>query len=814
MIIAIGLLILGNPIPTLAYNAAYQETVIIERTLSDGTHELFTKKNGDYFRKTLKWEGGSWHVDKSEKITLPKTGLKRKTQIDPKDPQLAQDIQTKLGAFGYALGNLPSAVDYSASNYLPPIGEQTVNDCVAWATGYYLRSFQEGNDLKWSLITRGLPDNSHIFSPSFIYNQINGGLDTGAFLDDAGNLLKDVGADTLADFPYQAGDYLTQPNSVQKQAAYPHRIKDWRVLFTAMDSPDYIIQQTRQYLLTGDLPVIGVTVGFSFVYPTTYNGKSYITMDGSNLGGHAVAVVGYDDTIETPDGKGAFKIVNSWGKGWGNGGFGYITYSQFKNSVLEGAVFTDLVNPPPPPPPPLTPNLTSATYDVGSGNLVLKGTNFVKVNGSGNDIDVTKLTISCGENQTTLTSATRNVDITNPTSATLRVYGADKTALKAWVTRNGAGISSANPYNLSASAGWNSTDAPADFTDNPVTVSGNPGPVLQSGAYNVETGTLVLAATNLNDVLGEANDIDGTKLTLSAGSRNKVTLTSGSVDILSPTRVVLVVNKTDQKALKVIATQNGTSVLRVPYNLAVAAGWNGAGSKADTTGNPLLVSGNPPPALTSATYDVGSGKLVLTGTNFISVQGSYNDIEVTKLTISSGGKQTTLTSATRKAEITSPSSAIIRVGGTDKLAIKAWATRNGAGLTSTDPYNIAAAVSWNSQGALEELTDNPITITGNQKPTVSVVSATLPAGSDVKKVKSSKLGTVYLVPDSMNLTCLEEAEAAVQDGVAQLGVVTKPNAYTTIGTNGLTAGKYRVVGVDEAGNISEKSRGIITIMVV
>ena len=69
-------------------------------------------------------------------------------------------------------------------------------------------------------------------------------------------------------------------------------------------------------------------------------------MDYSNLGGHALAVVGYDDNIDTPDGKGAFKIANSWGTGWGDAGFGYVTYQEFTQSMVVCCVFTDLVTSP------------------------------------------------------------------------------------------------------------------------------------------------------------------------------------------------------------------------------------------------------------------------------------------------------------------------------------------------------------------------------------------------------------------------------------------------------------------------------------
>ena len=337
---------LGVPVQTFAYPLDSNESLLSQRTLSDGTLELFTKKDNEFYKKSLRQDTGTWKVDRVEKLILPKTGLRTSKQGQQKDSGLAKSIETKLGASGYNLGALPRAVDYSTSNYLPPIGQQYENSCVAWSTGYYLRTYQDGKDLGWDVKQGGLPVNSHIFSPSFIYNQINGGVDDGSSMEDAGYLLKSEGAATLTDFPYAQGDYITQPSNAVIQAAYPHRIRDWGILYTNQDTQDYMIQRTKQYLLTGDLPVIGVNAGFNYMYPVTYNGKSFVTLDNSNVGGHAIAVVGYDDNIDTPDGKGAFKIANSWGTEWGDAGFGYVTYPEFAKSMMVCYVFTDLLNGP------------------------------------------------------------------------------------------------------------------------------------------------------------------------------------------------------------------------------------------------------------------------------------------------------------------------------------------------------------------------------------------------------------------------------------------------------------------------------------
>ena len=51
-------------------------------------------------------------------------------------------------------------------------------------------------------------------------------------------------------------------------------------------------------------------------------------------GGHAICLCGYDDSL------GAFRFKNSWGTGWGDQGYAWISYDYIKNHSIEyGAVY-------------------------------------------------------------------------------------------------------------------------------------------------------------------------------------------------------------------------------------------------------------------------------------------------------------------------------------------------------------------------------------------------------------------------------------------------------------------------------------------
>ncbi|MFT5871815.1 MAG: flagellar hook assembly protein FlgD [Clostridium sp.] len=316
------------------------EVLLDKRVLSADKVELFTKNEEIYYKKILQNIDGNWVELESNVAQVKYTGLKIDENLSLNHP-VEKALEDKLQANGLNLNQLPSKLDYSNLGYFPPIGNQQENSCVAWSSGYYLRTFQQAKDIGWVVGN----NSKHIFSPSFLYNQINGGVDEGATLVDAGDLLKNEGAATLYDFPYVAKDYLTQPSSEVIQKSEPNKIRDWYVLYTNNDSSYYIIQKTKEYLNTGDLPIVGINVGFKWMNPLIMSdGTSIVTTENYTLGGHAVVVVGYDDNLATPEGNGAFKIINSYGTNWGQQGYTYMTYAAFAKATLQGFVFTDLEN--------------------------------------------------------------------------------------------------------------------------------------------------------------------------------------------------------------------------------------------------------------------------------------------------------------------------------------------------------------------------------------------------------------------------------------------------------------------------------------
>jgi outer membrane protein assembly factor BamB len=223
--------------------------------------------------------------------------------------------------------NPPPSVDHSS--YMPPVGNQGAQgSCVAWATAYYYKTYQEWLEHNWSV---SIPQ--HQFSPAFMYNLINGGADGGSYFSDAIKVLCDFGCANMVDFPYNQSNYTNWPSEIAYYNGIPFRCQEGYWIDVSNDTG---ILTLKQHIADGDNAVLGIYVWDNFYNIGNYN-NIYCVADkyGSNHGGHGVCIVGYDDNKTTNDGPGAFKIVNSWGTSWGASGYFWMSYVAVKNSELS-----------------------------------------------------------------------------------------------------------------------------------------------------------------------------------------------------------------------------------------------------------------------------------------------------------------------------------------------------------------------------------------------------------------------------------------------------------------------------------------------
>jgi len=265
----------------------------------------------------------------------------------PTPPQIAKKYMLSVREF-YRAGTLPTKVDLCSQ--LPPVGNQGAqNSCVAWAVGYYYKSFQEAKEHSWDV-----SDPLHICSPSFIYNQINGGKDEGSSVYDALSVLAKEGCDNLEDMPYSVQDCLTLPTKDQMLNALNWRIQSFGFFYfydndcqawnCKRNNPltDAEIEALKAHLANGDVFVMAIPIFTDFYYLDSNNDFYYLPSgSASYTGGHAIVVCGYDDSAG--NGLGGFKIRNSWGTYWGNNGEAFISYDFVKNYSWEAVAMVDRI---------------------------------------------------------------------------------------------------------------------------------------------------------------------------------------------------------------------------------------------------------------------------------------------------------------------------------------------------------------------------------------------------------------------------------------------------------------------------------------
>jgi C1A family cysteine protease len=209
------------------------------------------------------------------------------------------------------LQDLPPAFDWRASG-LPPVRNQGgCGSCWAFGTVGALES--------QIMIQSGTAED---LSEQYLVSCNESGWDCGGgwwahdyheWRIPAGEL--EAGAVLEADFPYQASN---APCNSPHDHAY--RIDNWAYVPGNEDDVDEIKQAIYQY---GPVSA-AVAVGPAF------QGYSEGVFDNDESGygiNHAIVLVGWDDAYSWDGGTyGVWILRNSWGSGWGEGGYMYITY--------------------------------------------------------------------------------------------------------------------------------------------------------------------------------------------------------------------------------------------------------------------------------------------------------------------------------------------------------------------------------------------------------------------------------------------------------------------------------------------------------
>ena len=285
------------------------------------------------------------------------TGNKEEEKTEDTQPART-DAEESIRAKGElaAVGNnvLPSSVDLSTSKYFPAIGNQgSLGSCASWATVYYQFTY-EMNRMRGTTAT---PENTA--SPKFVYNLLSQKEDSGTSAEENYEVLKCQGVPPISMLPYDEKHLSWSADEKIWREALNWRLEDYKELgyigrddkeITSSKDPD--LEEIKSVLNNGQMVAFASYVN-SWIYDTLkvhpdapenskYEGEKIVKYLNGTKGSHRMVIVGYNDDIwfdqngnnQVDEGeKGAFKIANSWGTGFGNKGFCWVAYDAVNNKT-------------------------------------------------------------------------------------------------------------------------------------------------------------------------------------------------------------------------------------------------------------------------------------------------------------------------------------------------------------------------------------------------------------------------------------------------------------------------------------------------
>jgi C1A family cysteine protease len=337
----------------------------------------------DEIRAAIQAKGAQWIAGETSVSKLPPE--ERKKLLGALEPQLIG--KEEFVSLPYV--SLPSRLDWrnNGGNFVTPVKNQgRCGSCWAFATTAALESY--------TLIQNHTPNTNLDLSEQVLISCGGAGSCNGGYISTASDFIRYTGLPLESCYPYTATNGYCA-NACPNWQSSTYKIGKWQWVTTGQPALDAI----KNALFTYGPLVTTMTVYTDFYY---YSGGIYSYTGGGYQGGHAVTIVGYNDSGQY------FIVKNSWGTGWGESGYFKIAYSEISSPVQFGRYTIAYLNP----------NPTSYTFTVSKSGT---GSGTVTSNPSG---------ISCGtdcaESYTSNTVVT--LTATPATGSTFGGWGGDCSA--------------------------------------------------------------------------------------------------------------------------------------------------------------------------------------------------------------------------------------------------------------------------------------------------------------------------------------------------------------------------------------------------
>jgi C1A family cysteine protease len=206
--------------------------------------------------------------------------------------------------------SLPNSIDLSSTTNMPPIYDQgqlgsCTGNAIAGAVDFENHR-QEGTFLTPSRLWI-------YYQERVIENTVSH--DSGAQIRDGIKAVARLGVCPETDWPYDISTFASAP----AKKDYADSLKDRAVTYQAVPHDLFAL---KSVLAKGTVIVFGFTVYETFESQQVAS-SGIVPMPSPNenvVGGHAVVLAGYDDTVDR------FRVRNSWGTSWGQGGYFEMPY--------------------------------------------------------------------------------------------------------------------------------------------------------------------------------------------------------------------------------------------------------------------------------------------------------------------------------------------------------------------------------------------------------------------------------------------------------------------------------------------------------
>lgn len=219
----------------------------------------------------------------------------------------------------------PSAIQLSTSSDLSSFctsvkDQGSLGSCTAFACVGMMEHFFKKN--KIAIVDDLLSELFLYYNTRVLIENEPASSDSGAYLRDVLKAMNRYGVCLEKSFPYSSNCARIPGKPCYTEGSTYQVVKYANIPTTNLNTT---LNDLKSLIGSGNTFVGGI-----MCYSNFFNDvKGLIPApSGSIIGGHAVLFVGYDDT------KRVFKFKNSWGKNWGDKGYGYLPYSYLLTGSL------------------------------------------------------------------------------------------------------------------------------------------------------------------------------------------------------------------------------------------------------------------------------------------------------------------------------------------------------------------------------------------------------------------------------------------------------------------------------------------------